>query len=126
MVDPITPVSANGLQSSVDAFDTAAQQVTVASLAPSVADLVSGKPTHDADGKELKEYPPAFVFAPGFLHADRRGIVAYPGIEIHDAVMKMMLTRRYVDANAAVFHQVKDLYDDIVKLGQPHHEEATK
>jgi hypothetical protein len=119
MVDPIAPVSASGIQTAVAAFDEAAHEVTVASLPPMEAELVSGEPTHDIQGGELKAYPPAFVFAPGFLHADRRGMVAYPGIEIHDAMMKMVLTRRYVEANAAVFHQIKDLYDEIVKLGQP-------
>jgi flagellar basal body rod protein FlgC len=121
MVDPIAPVSASGIQTSVTAFEEAAHSVTIASLPPSDAELVSGEPTHDIQGIELKEYPPAFVFAPGFLHADRRGMVAYPGMEIHDALMRMVLTKRYVEANAVMFHQMKDLYDDIVKLG--HHDD---
>jgi flagellar basal body rod protein FlgC len=125
MVDPIAPVSASGVQSSVAAFEDAAHAVTTASLAPPEVDLVSGKPTVDAIGNELKEYPPAFVFAPGFLHADRRGLVAYPGIEISGAMMKMVLTRRYVEANAVVFHQMQDLYHEIVKLGQPQDKPAT-
>jgi flagellar basal body rod protein FlgC len=118
MVDPIAPVSASGIQSAIAAFDESAHAVTVASLPPSDAQLVSGEPTRDIQGMELKEYPPAFVFAPGFLHADRRGMVAYPGMEIHDAMMKMVLTKRYVEANVAVFHQMKDLYEEIVKLGK--------
>jgi hypothetical protein len=119
MVDPIAPVASNGVQTSVAAFEAAAERVTLATIPPFTAELVPGKPSRDTQGTDLKTYPPAFVFAPGFLHADRRGIVAYPGMEFHDAMIEMVLTKRYVEANAAVFHQMKDLYDDIVKLGKP-------
>jgi hypothetical protein len=27
-----------------------------------------------------REIPPNYVFAPGFLHADRRGLIPYPGL----------------------------------------------
>lgn len=41
-----------------------------------------------------KEYPPGFVFAPGFVLADRRGLVPYPGMHVAEG-LRNLLTRKY-------------------------------
>ncbi len=45
-----------------------------------------------------EEIPPNWVFAPGFLYADRRGLVPYPGLALTEGVVSMVLLRRYLDA----------------------------
>lgn len=45
-----------------------------------------------------EEIPPNWVFAPGFLYADRRGLVPYPGLTLSDGMVSMVLLRRYLDA----------------------------
>jgi hypothetical protein len=46
-------------------------------------------------GTPLEEFPPSFVFAPGFMHADRRGLVAYPGFRVATGIIGSGLMRGY-------------------------------
>jgi hypothetical protein len=45
--------------------------------------------------RRRRDFPPGFVFAPGFIYADRRGLVPYPGVSTADSSIRSFLTRRY-------------------------------
>ena len=75
--------------------------------------LVRTGPTMDLHGTPTGEWPPGSVFAPGFLHADRRGLVAWPGF---DAQVTRILAKRSVSANAEVMRQAQETYASITRL----------
>ncbi|MGD9792861.1 MAG: hypothetical protein AB7V43_05230 [Acidimicrobiia bacterium] len=74
---------------------------------------VRSGPTTDLSGQPTGEWPPGSVFAPGFLHADRRGLVEWPGL---DAQVSQYLAKRSVAANAAVFRHAQEAYAAINAL----------
>jgi hypothetical protein len=44
-----------------------------------------------------REIPPNWVFAPGFLYADRRGLVPYPGLPLGDGSVFGHVVTRYLE-----------------------------
>lgn len=39
------------------------------------------------------EFPPGYVFAPGFMLADRRGLVPYPGLRVAENMRPLLASR---------------------------------
>jgi hypothetical protein len=57
--------------------------------------IADARPETDLMGTPLDEFPPSYVFAPGFLHADRRGLVAYPGLTMAGGLIGAGLVRAH-------------------------------
>jgi hypothetical protein len=70
-------------------------------------------PTMDLSGQFDTEWPPGSIFAPGFLHADRRGLVTWPGL---DTQVARFLAYRSVEPTDLVIHQARQSYDAIVAM----------
>jgi hypothetical protein len=123
MVDSMTS-AVKGIATAIATFDDASrhlsqpgptkvEEMNHISHGPDGTPVRNG-PTTDLSGSPDVEWPPGSVFAPGFLHADRRGLVAWPGL---DAQLTRFLARRSVQANATVIRQARESYDDINALG---------
>jgi hypothetical protein len=93
-------------------FNVPADQNNGVGIGPDGTEVRAG-PTTDLNGTPTGEWPPGSVFAPGFLHADRRGLVAWPGL---DGQLTRFLARRSVQANAEVIRQARESYDAINSL----------
>ena len=127
MVESIQ-AAASGIQAAMAMLDDAARHVEVPAQPDKVAAVDAAKdgvaygpdgtavrngPTTDLSGSPNVEWPPGSVFAPGFLHADRRGLVSWPGL---DAQVNQYLAKRSVAANAAVFRHAQEAYGAITSL----------
>jgi flagellar basal body rod protein FlgC len=118
--------AASGIKDALATLDEAAR--TIATPEPSTAssapiersEAIKQVPgptlqtTTDLTGAAKQQWPEGSVFAPGFLHADRRGLVAWPGL---DAQITRFLSQRSVEANATVFKQAQESYRAVEALG---------
>jgi hypothetical protein len=127
MVESIQ-AAASGIQAATAMLDESARQLQTPIQAEKAAPVdptkdgiaygpdgtpVRNGPTTDLSGAPNVEWPPGSVFAPGFLHADRRGLVEWPGL---DAQVNQYLAKRSVAANAAVFRHAQEAYSAISAL----------
>lgn len=123
-----TQAAASGIQAASAMLDNAARHMQVPAQPDKAAPAdptkdgvaygpdgtaVRNGPTTDLSGTPTGEWPPGSVFAPGFLHADRRGLVEWPGL---DAQVNQYLAKRSVAANAAVFRHAQEAYAAIKSL----------
>ena len=86
---------------------------TAAHLADTTA--VRRAPTMDLSGQFDTQWPPGSIFAPGFLHADRRGLVTWPGL---DTQLARFLAYRSVEPTDLIIQQARQSYNAISALDQ--------
>lgn len=70
------------------------------------------------DTKPDEAFPPNYVFAPGFMYADRRGLVPYPGLALTSTEVSRFLAQRWVDDHQLVYEQAQQAYRDAMALHQ--------
>ena len=64
------------------------------------------------------EYPPRLVYEPGHPHADERGYVAYPNINIVNEMMNMITASRAYEANVTALSAAKDMALRALEIGR--------
>jgi hypothetical protein len=77
------------------------------------AEKVRESPTMDLSGQFDTMWPPGSIFAPGFLHADRRGLVAWPGLDVE---LARFLAYRSVQPTDLILQQARQSYNAISAL----------
>ena len=118
MVERIESAGIAMVRAGVEAANRASAQVNAS---PSIQPF---HPDTDLLGGDMAEMPPAFVFAPGFLHSDRRGLVPYPGLDLAEGMVGMVLARRYVQGGVGLIQVGSEMYDEISRLGLSGDEES--
>lgn len=114
-MDGKVDAAASGLQAATRVAD--ARGVDAAARVERGSSAAAGSPAAGAEAPEApsfrpapEEIPPNWVFAPGFLHADRRGLVPYPGMVLPDGVTATVLLRKYAEAGRDRLPDAKAAY----------------
>ncbi|MCL2767057.1 MAG: flagellar basal body rod protein FlgC [Peptococcaceae bacterium] len=63
-------------------------------------------------------YPPRLVYEPGHPHADGRGYVAYPNINVVNEMLNMITASRAYEANVTALNASKDMALRALEIGR--------
>jgi hypothetical protein len=102
MTTSIQPIGVGTIPSGSPRSEPTYEPPQVTTTPPPESKRVVGdaRPDTDLEGRPLEEFPPSYVFAPGFLNADRRGIVAYPGMRLADDMIAAGMVRDFAPERA--------------------------
>jgi hypothetical protein len=115
-MDGKVDVAASGVQPVAMVQRTSATEASARAKVDSAsrAPQAERPPHEDVKGPSFRpspeEIPPNWVFAPGFLHADRRGLVPYPGVDLPDGILASVLLKRYLEQTTERTHAAKAAY----------------
>lgn len=101
-----------------------AAEVVATPEVPSAADQeapvvpAAAASSENTTNEHRRHDPPNFIYAPGYYKADAQSyLVAYPGMNLGDGLVGLVLARRFTQANAAVFRTAQQTYGEMARLG---------